>query len=122
MKPNGGLTATQRFCPENQRLRSRARMHKLSLNEIEAWLAHGIMMAAALQRVDYTYNHWSGGTRPRMEKRSMREWCIRTMRALEEVRSRKLRVAMMIPQPAGEIHAERQKGQSANRYAAAGID
>jgi len=48
----------------------------------------------------------SGG--PRREKRWMREWCMRTMNSLDEARRRKLRVAMMIPQPEGERNGESQ--------------
>jgi hypothetical protein len=84
-------------------------MMKLDLDEIEMWLAHGIMLAAALQRTDYTYDHWyTTGGGPRREKRSMREWCMRTMNSLDEARRRKLRVAMMIPQPEGERNGESQ--------------
>lgn len=97
MKSKDGPTATQRFDPGNQKLRSRARMQKLSIDEIEMWMAHGIMLSAALQKGDVLYRKWSGGSRPRFDLYSMREWCMKTMRALEECRNRKLRVAMMIP-------------------------
>jgi hypothetical protein len=86
-------------------------MMKLSLDEIEMWLAHGIMLAAALQRTDYQYDHWytvRGG--PRSERRWMREWCVRTMNSLDEARRRKLRVAMMIPTIQGEKNGENQDG------------
>lgn len=90
-------TATQRFDPANQRLRSRKRMKAMDLEEIEMWMAHGVMLDASLQRADRMYECWTGGARPMRYKRSLRLWCITTMASLEAIRNRKFKAAMMIP-------------------------
>lgn len=101
-------TATQRFHPDNQRLR-RTRIKKMTIQEIEFWMAHGIMFSAVLQREDILYKAWTGGrAHPRMHMNSMRAWVNKTMLTLEQVRNSKARVAMIGLHTTGDDHAERQ--------------
>lgn len=90
------LTATQRFDPGNQRLRSVNRMGKMSLQEIEGWMAFGIMTLATLQRVDALVHIWRGPPHAkRMAVVSLRVWCQETMQKLESARNIKLRAGVI---------------------------
>jgi hypothetical protein len=87
------LTATQKFHPDNQRLR-RARIKKMGDGELDLWIAHGIMTVAATQGMnDVGVAMFRGGrAHPQRYLVSLHEWAQTRLNTLELIKQQRARL------------------------------